>query len=439
VRVHEEIKAYGCVVDPGCMKCMDCVSVCPTDALSFRFARPSARRKPSEGVKRHFDTSVGEDVALLGVFGFSFFAVRGLYGLIPLLMAMGIAACITFLAWKAWRTMRDESVRMTGVQLRYKGALTGAGRVFLVAAGLGAALLVHSSVVNAAEWRSSLEARRLGISKQVALTPGGPGFDERTKRSARRILELDGFARRWGLLERPDAMTRSALMHLVLDENARAEALLRGLVASGDAGDELIADLGRVIMLDPPHTEDAIALYEDTLAEHPEYWSVREAWSLVMFEGGRTRAVIDEADGALEAMSGRPRLAHARARTLLTKSRAERVLGRPDDALTTLREAVEEDPHSAVVRENYAAALLQIVGDAEGAAAQLARAVRDAPHDAQLRFQLGRLRLIAGDAEGAIEAFGACVELDPSDDRRAMIAEVMEQAGIGARIGEFTD
>ena len=29
VLVHEEVRLYGQVVDPGCMKCMDCVSVCP--------------------------------------------------------------------------------------------------------------------------------------------------------------------------------------------------------------------------------------------------------------------------------------------------------------------------------------------------------------------------------------------------------------------------
>src|SRR5207244_4171 len=32
VIVHAEVKKYGMVVDPGCMKCMDCVSVCPNDA-----------------------------------------------------------------------------------------------------------------------------------------------------------------------------------------------------------------------------------------------------------------------------------------------------------------------------------------------------------------------------------------------------------------------
>jgi polyferredoxin len=51
VRVHEEVRLYGSVVDPGCMKCMDCVSVCPKNALSFAFAKPSLFRgsPPSPG------------------------------------------------------------------------------------------------------------------------------------------------------------------------------------------------------------------------------------------------------------------------------------------------------------------------------------------------------------------------------------------------------
>jgi polyferredoxin len=46
VRVHQEVRDFGMVVDPGCMKCLDCVSVCPNDALSFSFAKPAVLVKP---------------------------------------------------------------------------------------------------------------------------------------------------------------------------------------------------------------------------------------------------------------------------------------------------------------------------------------------------------------------------------------------------------
>ena len=41
VRVHEEVRDWKAVVDPGCMKCLDCVSVCPNDALYVGFGVPA--------------------------------------------------------------------------------------------------------------------------------------------------------------------------------------------------------------------------------------------------------------------------------------------------------------------------------------------------------------------------------------------------------------
>src|SRR6185503_18805376 len=52
VRVHEEVAKFGMVVDPGCMKCMDCVSVCPNDALYFGFANPLADVKEEQSRDR---------------------------------------------------------------------------------------------------------------------------------------------------------------------------------------------------------------------------------------------------------------------------------------------------------------------------------------------------------------------------------------------------
>ncbi|HLP85362.1 MAG TPA: 4Fe-4S binding protein, partial [Phycisphaerales bacterium] len=46
VRVHQEVRDYGQVIDPGCMKCLDCVSVCPNDALSYKLGKPSFLVQP---------------------------------------------------------------------------------------------------------------------------------------------------------------------------------------------------------------------------------------------------------------------------------------------------------------------------------------------------------------------------------------------------------
>lgn len=46
VRVHEEVRDFKMVVDPGCMKCLDCVSVCPNHALYVGFG-PIALKAPT--------------------------------------------------------------------------------------------------------------------------------------------------------------------------------------------------------------------------------------------------------------------------------------------------------------------------------------------------------------------------------------------------------
>src|SRR4029079_10714696 len=69
VRVHEEVKLYGMVVDSGCMKCMDCVSVCPKGALSFAIAKPSLfKRAPSVPRTKRYDLPLAEEL-LLGAIG----------------------------------------------------------------------------------------------------------------------------------------------------------------------------------------------------------------------------------------------------------------------------------------------------------------------------------------------------------------------------------
>src|SRR5207244_13139649 len=63
VLVHDEVRRFGMVVDPGCMKCLDCVSVCPKGALSFSFARPSALApKSADPAPRKYDLPLSEEL-----------------------------------------------------------------------------------------------------------------------------------------------------------------------------------------------------------------------------------------------------------------------------------------------------------------------------------------------------------------------------------------
>jgi len=78
------------VVDPGCMKCMDCVSVCPNDALYFGFGKPTILAPKSDAIRRSYSVTWPEEIAGALVFLGSFLAVRGVYAMIPFLMALGL-------------------------------------------------------------------------------------------------------------------------------------------------------------------------------------------------------------------------------------------------------------------------------------------------------------------------------------------------------------
>src|SRR5205823_5286933 len=110
VRIHEEVRDFGMVVDPGCMKCMDCVSVCPNDALYFGFSRKVERpkRRAIPPIKRFttYDLTWPQEIVLAVLMLVLFLAYRNMLGNIPMLMAIGMAGVSTFLAWTLWRLIR---------------------------------------------------------------------------------------------------------------------------------------------------------------------------------------------------------------------------------------------------------------------------------------------------------------------------------------------
>src|SRR6266403_575163 len=123
VLVHAEVKQFGMVVDPGCMKCMDCVSVCPNEALYFGFGKPTLLVPKSNAIKRNYSLTWPEEIFGALIFAASFFAVRGVYALVPFLMALGCASVTTFLALKTWRLFKERDLAF------YKFVLKTSGKI----------------------------------------------------------------------------------------------------------------------------------------------------------------------------------------------------------------------------------------------------------------------------------------------------------------------
>lgn len=90
VIVHQEIKEFGAVVDSNCMKTLDCVANCPTQALSFQLSKPAImRRAGPPPVSTQHPLTWSEELVLALGFCFGFFATHDLFGAVPFLLALG--------------------------------------------------------------------------------------------------------------------------------------------------------------------------------------------------------------------------------------------------------------------------------------------------------------------------------------------------------------
>ncbi len=118
------------IVDPGCMKCMDCVSVCPTDALSFGFAKPKPFTQSQNRIKARADFTWPEEIALGVVAWTATMAFRGAWfgEHVPFLLAVGLGIVTAVFVLLAWRLVRRRDVTFQHTTLKKHGAMAGAGK-----------------------------------------------------------------------------------------------------------------------------------------------------------------------------------------------------------------------------------------------------------------------------------------------------------------------
>jgi len=446
VRVHEEIKDYGSVVDPGCMKCMDCVSACPTNALALKFAKPQIlNRKPKQTRKpRPFDLSWPEEIGLAIVFLLTLLATRGLYAVIPLLMAVGIAGIVTFLAYKAWRTLRIENVRFHRFQLRRRGRITTPGFVWLASTSIALLLIGHSLLVNQYRWRADHAFDRFGLSKATLLTPAPRSLGAEQREQYESALDLyrkaDSIpAGGIGLAPHTESLLRTALLHLALDRHDDAIATLDRAESLAGPTDELIADREQVRILsglaiarraqsDPAastqdrqaafqtareRTDQAISNMQLAVEANPSWWSTRERLVATLNQIGRADESITITQQALDTLPDIQRHARPRARALLDQSRAHQTLGQFEEAFQALQRAVETLPRDATIREALAAAYAQYKNDPDSAIRELRTAIQLQRSSPQRYERLAALLLSADRPDEALDAFSEALKRTP--------------------------
>lgn len=265
VRVHEEVARHGRIVDPGCMKCLDCVSVCPKEALYVGVAMPKPLAISQQRRTARADFTWPEELLLGGVaLVAAQWTFRGAWfgeG-VPFLMAVGlgvITAVFTLLAWRLWRR-REMTFQHT--VLRRAGRLTRAGA--WVAGGLAVwlAFTAHTFVAQ----RLKADARD-GAAEPLRMV-----LNLRQPMPAERLQAVHDRVDRalaWDLLDDPELLQIRGLLRRELGQHADAEQDLRAALAKFPRL-EYAATALAIYRLRAGDLAEAERLARDVLTRHPD-------------------------------------------------------------------------------------------------------------------------------------------------------------------------
>jgi tetratricopeptide (TPR) repeat protein len=341
VLVHEEVRLFGKVVDPGCMKCMDCVSVCPNHALSFGWAKPSyltAKKNVKRAVR--YDFSRAEEWFLLGVFAFAMFAFRGLYDGPPLLMALGLAGITALVGLKTVHLLRRDTVRLQNLNLKLSGRLGASGKVFLVAAVLWSAFAAHSSFVQGHRLaaRQRLEQTQATRADVLSGEFRNRWYPEEHHAAVAASFEHFQTAERWGLARVREIELGLAWGHLLRDEVDPAVTRIRAILEDGPEDNRLREELVQVLLA-RARFDDAIEVYRSALDDGFETLELRYNLGGLLRRAGRHEEAILHLTAATE-------LAPQDADALIELGLSLQSVGQFDEAIERFERAIALAPSS---------------------------------------------------------------------------------------------
>ncbi len=388
VIVHAEVKQYGMVVDPGCMKCMDCISVCPNDALYFGFGKPAVLVKTGSGSDRmsqsprNYSLTWPEEIAGVLVFAAALFAVWDVYQVVPMLMAIAIAIVSTFLFLRLVKLLRASDLAFYRWTLKSKGKIGTAGWIFAAFALVWIGLNAHSGVVRYFESAGARAFESVSLPDELALSQPDPRTwlrpidKENVERGRGSFRNADKIA----LLTNVPAVSKWAwLEHLSGNANAAVDLLEQASIKQDGQSRTLSLYYRGALLNRLGRPSEALADLDRVVADQP------------------TMAIALEEKG--EALWR---------------------LGRRPEAIETWRSA--SDKNSKIVLANYfLAGAFAAAGD-DGSATQIeARATQNVPADAYFLWMLGQRLQNIGMAELAEKNFAQAIALDPQLKARRLL------------------
>ena len=307
VLVHAEVKQFGMVVDPGCMKCMDCISVCPNDALYFGFGKPTIAIPKSGASKKNYSLTWPEEIVGAIVFLGSFLAVWDVYQLVPMLMALGCAAITTFLTLITWRLFRAQELSFYRFNLKSSGRIRKAGLAFTGFAVVWIGLNAHSGWVRYHEYKGNRAFQQIQIPDELALAQTNPDpwlspIDRKNIVDGRNHFQA---ASRVGFFVNSEALPKLAWF-LYLSSDAAQSVELLGEAAPQQQGQAKALSLyyRGTILNRLGRYEQARTSLDEALAERPDLILAREEKGESLWQMGRKEEAISVWTDAAQRNAG---------------------------------------------------------------------------------------------------------------------------------------
>ncbi|MFQ5495168.1 MAG: tetratricopeptide repeat protein, partial [Phycisphaerae bacterium] len=404
VRVHEEIGRFGMVVNPACLKDLDCVGACPHEVLGYGFGRPAMLKSDRGGGRfgLSYGFSMGEELMMAGVFMVCLLTFRGLYGRVPFLLSLAVGAIIAYGSVVTLRVLRRPSVRMGRRDLKRYGRLATGGYVYLAAATLVFVFVGHSAVVRYYEYtglRQSLALQRVSDENQ-RLARAGVAHD--------RLLAAD----RWGLLANPHVARGLVITSSQLDRPEETVVFANRYLERVPGDSWVGLKLGQALLaLDRPAEAERrfvaiVSSFQDNLVAAPRHVATAyQSLAQVMFGRGDSSAAVVELRRAL-AIAPEDAALHAELGSMLAEA------GDFDGAIEQLREAIRREPELGKARYNLGT-LLAHTGRTAEAVIEYRAALDHLPDDADLHNNLGFALMRVGETEAARREFVAVLGLNP--------------------------
>lgn len=318
VRVSEEVRDFGMVVDPGCMKTLDCISACPNDALSLGYGKIALGAKPKSESKEsrkaalkkrrgRYDLALWEEIVAAALMLWFFYATRGMLDAIPMLLAGGVAAICTMVLLLTIKLFHQSNVRLYKAQFKKQGRIRSGGfALILISVGF-IATSVWSGNAKFLRWRGDMQFNQTIVPADTLVRPQ---FDPSPAQRERAEIAVASYTRAGafdagGIGWKLNAEHRLRLSYFLsmLDRHQEALEQMRVVIEEGDPTESLVVQASQLLIRAMDEDRDVntneqeheeakrnaiLALYADAIQAHPRLHAIRAELAKAQSASGET-------------------------------------------------------------------------------------------------------------------------------------------------------